>query len=40
MAIIIMVLAWPVFTESFSLTEYSPNAGGLLRWPVKLMISV
>src|SRR5712691_12176432 len=34
-AIIILVLAWPVFTESFALTEYSPNAGGLLRWPVK-----
>ena len=40
MAIIIMVLSWPVFTESFALTEYSPNAGGLLRWPVKLMIPV
>jgi TRAP-type mannitol/chloroaromatic compound transport system permease small subunit len=38
MALIIMVLAWPVFTESFALNEYSPNAGGLLRWPVKLMI--
>jgi TRAP-type mannitol/chloroaromatic compound transport system permease small subunit len=40
MAIIIMTLAWPVFTLSFGLTEYSPNAGGLLRWPVKLMIPV
>jgi TRAP-type mannitol/chloroaromatic compound transport system permease small subunit len=38
MAIIIMVLSWPVFTQSYMLTEYSPNAGGLLRWPVKLMI--
>jgi TRAP-type mannitol/chloroaromatic compound transport system permease small subunit len=38
MAIIIMVLSWPVFTQSFTLTEYSPNAGGLLRWPVKFMI--
>ena len=38
MAIIIMVLSWPVFTQSYALTEYSPNAGGLLRWPVKLMI--
>jgi TRAP-type mannitol/chloroaromatic compound transport system permease small subunit len=38
MALIIMVLSWPVFTKSFALTEYSPNAGGLLRWPVKLMI--
>jgi TRAP-type mannitol/chloroaromatic compound transport system permease small subunit len=40
MAIIIMVLSWPVFTKSLALTEYSPNAGGLLRWPVKLMIPV
>jgi TRAP-type mannitol/chloroaromatic compound transport system permease small subunit len=38
MALIIMALAWPVFLHSFELTEYSPNAGGLLRWPVKLMI--
>ncbi len=40
MALIIMTLAWPVFTNSFALTEYSPNAGGLLRWPVKLLIPV
>jgi TRAP-type mannitol/chloroaromatic compound transport system permease small subunit len=40
MAVIIMVLSWPVFTDSFALDEYSPNAGGLLRWPVKLMIPV
>lgn len=38
MATIIMWLAWPVFADSYALTEYSPNAGGLLRWPVKLMI--
>jgi TRAP-type mannitol/chloroaromatic compound transport system permease small subunit len=38
MAVLIMVLGWPVFTESYALHEYSPNAGGLLRWPVKLMI--
>jgi TRAP-type mannitol/chloroaromatic compound transport system permease small subunit len=40
MATIIMVLSWPVFTQSYALAEYSPNAGGLLRWPVKLMIPV
>ena len=38
MALLIMVLAWPVFTESFALHETSPSANGLLRWPVKLMI--
>jgi TRAP-type mannitol/chloroaromatic compound transport system permease small subunit len=40
MATIILVLSWPVFTQSYALAEYSPNAGGLLRWPVKLMIPV
>jgi TRAP-type mannitol/chloroaromatic compound transport system permease small subunit len=40
MALLIMALAWPVFTESFALHETSPSANGLLRWPVKLMIPV
>jgi TRAP-type mannitol/chloroaromatic compound transport system permease small subunit len=39
-AVLVMVLAWPVFTESFALHETSPSANGLLRWPVKLMIPV
>ena len=38
MALLIMALAWPVFTESLALHETSPSANGLLRWPVKLMI--
>jgi len=40
MALLIMTLAWPVFTASFALHETSPSANGLLRWPVKLMIPV
>ena len=40
MAIIIMVLAWPVMVESFVRNEFSADAGGLLRWPVKLLIPV
>ena len=40
MALLIMALAWPVFTASFALHETSPSANGLLRWPVKLMIPV
>jgi TRAP-type mannitol/chloroaromatic compound transport system permease small subunit len=40
MAILIMALAWPVFTASFALQETSPSANGLLRWPVKLMMPV
>ncbi|MFZ0256518.1 MAG: TRAP transporter small permease subunit [Gammaproteobacteria bacterium] len=35
---IIFWLSWPMFLESFTRQEVSVNAGGLLRWPVKLLI--
>jgi len=38
MAVLIMLLSWPVLVESFVRQEVSPDAGGLLRWPVKLLI--
>jgi TRAP-type mannitol/chloroaromatic compound transport system permease small subunit len=31
-------LAWPMFHEAWITHEYSPDAGGLLRWPVKLLL--
>ncbi|MEO5337655.1 MAG: TRAP transporter small permease subunit [Magnetospirillum sp. WYHS-4] len=40
MAAIIAVLSWPMFTESFTGAEMSGDAGGLVRWPVKLLIPV
>ncbi|WP_298725261.1 TRAP transporter small permease subunit [uncultured Ferrovibrio sp.] len=40
MALIIMWLSWPVFMDSFIHNELSSDAGGLLRWPVKLLIPV
>ncbi len=40
MALLILWLSWPVFVDSYNLHEYSPSPGGLLRWPVKLMIPV
>jgi len=40
MALLIMWLSWPVFIESYMRHEYSSDAGGLLRWPVKLLIPV
>ncbi len=40
MAILLMWLSWPVFVESYNLHEYSPNPGGLLRWPVKVMMPI
>jgi len=33
-------MAWPFFLESFRGGELSNNAGGLVRWPVKLMLPV
>jgi len=35
---VIMVLSWPMFMDSFVSGEGSSNTGGLLRWPVKLLI--
>jgi TRAP-type mannitol/chloroaromatic compound transport system permease small subunit len=40
MALIIMVLSWPMVVESIERNEYSSDAGGLLRWPVKLLIPI
>jgi TRAP-type mannitol/chloroaromatic compound transport system permease small subunit len=31
-------LSWPFFYQSFLINEASNNAGGLLRWPVKLLM--
>ncbi|MCC7079183.1 MAG: TRAP transporter small permease subunit [Burkholderiales bacterium] len=36
--IALMVMSWPFFVESYLDQEISGNAGGLLRWPVKLLI--
>jgi TRAP-type mannitol/chloroaromatic compound transport system permease small subunit len=33
-------LAWPMFSLSFHSGEMSSDAGGLIRWPIKLMIPV
>jgi TRAP-type mannitol/chloroaromatic compound transport system permease small subunit len=40
MAIIIMALSWPIVVEAFGRNEYSSDAGGLLRWPVKILIPI
>jgi TRAP-type mannitol/chloroaromatic compound transport system permease small subunit len=36
--LVIGILSWPMFTESYVRHEVSGDAGGLLRWPVKLLI--
>lgn len=39
-SIIIMYLSWPMLVDSFVRNEMSSDAGGLLRWPVKLLVPV
>jgi TRAP-type mannitol/chloroaromatic compound transport system permease small subunit len=31
-------LSWPFFMQSYNVFEGSSNAGGLLRWPIKLVM--
>ena len=38
--IILSWLSWPFFEQSFAVREGSPNAGGLPRWPIKLVLPV
>lgn len=38
MTVLIMVLSWSPLAAAWTSGEISPNAGGLIRWPVKLLI--
>jgi TRAP-type mannitol/chloroaromatic compound transport system permease small subunit len=38
--IILTYFTWPWFVQSWLLAEDSSNAGGLIRWPVKLLLPV
>ena len=38
MALIILYLSWPIFMQSYSSHEISSDAGGLVRWYVKILI--
>jgi TRAP-type mannitol/chloroaromatic compound transport system permease small subunit len=35
---IMTYLSWPIFHNSWALGEISSNAGGLVRWPVKIFL--
>jgi TRAP-type mannitol/chloroaromatic compound transport system permease small subunit len=37
---LLIYFTWPWFVESWHIHEISSNAGGLLRWPVKLLLPV
>ena len=36
--VILIYFTWPWFVESWRINESSSNAGGLVRWPVKLLL--
>ena len=38
MAVLLAWLSWPMFHEAWTTHELSPDAGGLVRWPVKLLL--
>jgi TRAP-type mannitol/chloroaromatic compound transport system permease small subunit len=38
--VILVWFTWPWFVDSWRLNEGSSNAGGLIRWPVKLMMPI
>jgi TRAP-type mannitol/chloroaromatic compound transport system permease small subunit len=38
--VILTYFTWPWFVDSWMINEQSSNAGGLVRWPVKLLMPV
>lgn len=40
MACLILWLSWPIFMSSLTSGEMSSDAGGLIRWPAKVLIPV
>lgn len=40
MSVGIMWLSWPIFMNAWDSGEMSSNAGGLIRWPARLLIPI
>jgi len=38
MALLILRLSWPIFMNAWASGEMSSNAGGLIRWPARLLV--
>lgn len=36
--LLLAALSWPFFMQSLAVNEYSSNAGGLPRWPIKFVL--
>jgi TRAP-type mannitol/chloroaromatic compound transport system permease small subunit len=40
MVVLVLWLSIPLVAESYKINEHSANAGGLLRWPVKILLPI
>ena len=40
MVVAVLWLSLPLVAESYKINEYSANAGGLIRWPVKVLLPI
>jgi TRAP-type mannitol/chloroaromatic compound transport system permease small subunit len=40
MVLLTLYLSWPVFMNAWHTNEMSPNPGGLIRWPVRLLMPI
>jgi TRAP-type mannitol/chloroaromatic compound transport system permease small subunit len=38
--LLLSYLSWPFFYQAYEVGEISSNAGGLVRWPIKLVVPV
>jgi len=38
--LLLAYLSWPFFMQSYNVGEISSNAGGLIRWPIKIVVPV
>ena len=38
--LLLSYLSWPFFMQSYAIGEMSGNAGGLVRWPIKLVVPI
>ncbi len=40
MVVLVLYLSIPLVADSFKISEMSANAGGLIRWPVKILLPI
>ena len=40
MSLLMVYLSWPFVLESYVMSEMSSNAGGLIRWPFKVILPI